>query len=53
MYFFDNNYKSDFNFIINNFAFQKKFFCCERGGRPYFSSPWDLKMENKPNCNLL
>ena len=26
MYFFDYNCKSDFNFIVNNFAFQKKFF---------------------------
>lgn len=24
--FFDYNCKSDFNFIVNNFAFQKKFF---------------------------
>lgn len=26
MYFFDYNCKSDFNFIVNNFAFQKNFF---------------------------
>ena len=26
MYFFDYNCKNDFNFIVNNFAFQKNFF---------------------------
>ena len=39
MYFFDYNCKSDFNFIVNNFAFQKNFFVMREGVDHILSHP--------------